>query len=378
MDRVKVAIIGCGVMSHYGHAPGYLSYRDKAELVAVCDTVKATAEQSARDWGARKVYTDYKELLKDDEIDAVDIVLPHYLHAPVTIAAAEAGKHVTVQKPMAMNDREADEMIAATRKAGVKFMISESEVFYPPYAKAKELIESGEIGEPSVLRLANKYGIKRPQTTERTPQQRKPQEGYIPWRGDPKLFGGGSLFGGGYHKFAHIIFLLGEVEEVRAWIDNMERQAPHVMMWKYKAKGKYGVMETTMSPEMHIDAEDRAPIGETVEVTGSSGILWVTRCEGRVRKEPPVIVYKGEGHGQTISYDNIETNYKEGFKRMTHHFIDCILEDKQPIFNGEIGKKTLQLCLSVYKSAQMNGEAVRPDDIIDWKWLWEQRQEKPI
>jgi len=372
MNKVRVAIIGCGQMSRFGHAPGYLSYKGKAELVAVCDVVKSVAEEAGRAWGAKKIYTDYRKMLKDDEIDAVDIVLPHYLHAQVTIAAAEAGKHVAVQKPMAMNIKEADEMIKATRKAGVKFMISESEVFYPPYAKARELLEAGEIGEPYVLRLANKYGVKDSQMARKPPQKRRMPEGYKPWRRDPKLFGGGILFGGGYHKFAHIIFLLGEVDEVRAWIDNMETQAPHVMMWKYKAKGKYGVMETTRSPQMYIYSEKgRAPIGETVEVTGSSGILWVTRCEGRVRNEPPIIIYKGEYPGRTICFDNMETHYREGFIRMTHHFIDCILQDKQPIFNGEIGKKTLQLCFAVYKSGQMNGGAVKPDSITEWEWPWE-------
>ncbi len=151
MKPVNVAIVGCGRISDL-HAAGYRDYAD-AKIVAVCDTNRKHAKTKAKEWGAEKIYTDYAELLKDPEIDLVELLVPHYLHCPMTVQAAEAGKHVSVQKPMALNAAEADEMITATEKAGVLFRVYENFVHYAPAKKAKELLDAGEIGKPVMLRM---------------------------------------------------------------------------------------------------------------------------------------------------------------------------------------------------------------------------------
>lgn len=124
-----VGIIGCGRISDL-HALAYKDFK-KARIVATCDSIEAKAEEKARAWGAENHYADYSKLLKDPKVDVVEVLLPHHLHHDVTIAAAEAGKHVSVQKPMAMNLAEADEMISAAKKASVKFKVYENFVFYP-------------------------------------------------------------------------------------------------------------------------------------------------------------------------------------------------------------------------------------------------------
>ncbi len=111
MDRVNVAIVGCGRISDL-HEMGYRG-RDDAAIVAVCDSNKRRARNKARDWGVEKVYTDYDQLLADGEVDLVELLVPHHLHAPMTVAACEAGKHVSVQKPMSLTVSEAKDMIAA-------------------------------------------------------------------------------------------------------------------------------------------------------------------------------------------------------------------------------------------------------------------------
>ena len=110
-NPIRVAIVGCGRISDL-HQMGYRG-RDDAKIIAVCDTNKAHAKKKAREWGVEKVYSDYKQVLEDKDIDVVELLTPHHLHCPMTIQAAEAGKHISVQKPMALSAAEADMMISA-------------------------------------------------------------------------------------------------------------------------------------------------------------------------------------------------------------------------------------------------------------------------
>jgi predicted dehydrogenase len=95
-----------------------------------------------------RVYTGFGKLLADPQVDLVELLVPHHLHASMTVAACQAGKHVSVPKPMALTASEADQMIAAAGSAGVVLRVYEDFVFYEPFVRAKEMIEAGEIGEP--------------------------------------------------------------------------------------------------------------------------------------------------------------------------------------------------------------------------------------
>ncbi len=98
------------------HQLGYVG-REDAIITAVCDTNKSTARKQAKEWGVEKVYSDYRQVLEDKEIDVVELLTPHHLHCPMTVQAAQAGKHISVQKPMALSAAEADEMIFAAAKS---------------------------------------------------------------------------------------------------------------------------------------------------------------------------------------------------------------------------------------------------------------------
>src|SRR5262249_2501097 len=111
------------------------------------------AEEFALKLGARKWYTDWHELVADPDIEAVYIATPVHLHAAQTIAAAEAGKHVLCEKPMALNVAECDRMIAAGQPHGVKLGIAYYRHFYPVLARCKELIAAGEIGQPILAQI---------------------------------------------------------------------------------------------------------------------------------------------------------------------------------------------------------------------------------
>lgn len=124
MDRVGLGIVGIGNIAPI-NARGYLE-DERCDVVALCDVREEKARRTAEEWGVPKVYTDLADLLADDEIDAVEILTPTHMHRDHVLAAAAAGKHVSVQKPVANSVAEAREMIAACADAGVLFRVSES------------------------------------------------------------------------------------------------------------------------------------------------------------------------------------------------------------------------------------------------------------
>ncbi len=149
--KLRVGFIGAGAITDLH----YLGYKDnpKAELHAICDVDEALLRRRASDWKIRKTYTDYRQLLADPDVDAVEVITPHNLHAEMGIAALEAGKHVSVQKPMAITVTECDALIEAAQRAGKLMRVFENFRFYPPLMKAKELLDAGAIGEPLSIRL---------------------------------------------------------------------------------------------------------------------------------------------------------------------------------------------------------------------------------
>ena len=123
--KLQVAVIGCGGVANQKHFPALTSQSDKCEIVAFCDIIRERAEKAAKAYGTRdaKVYEDYNELLKDENIDVVHVCTPNVAHCPITVAAFEAGKHVMCEKPMAATTEDAQKMMDAWKKSGKKFTI---------------------------------------------------------------------------------------------------------------------------------------------------------------------------------------------------------------------------------------------------------------
>src|SRR5262245_54245537 len=144
IKKVRWGLVGCGDISSKRVAP---ALRDLAEceLVAVNRARAELAQQFAEEFGAKRWHSDWRELIADDEVDAVYIATPVYLHAEQTIAAAEAGKSVLCEKPMAMNPGECDQMIAVCESKDVGLGVAYYRRFYPEIRRGKENIASGEM-----------------------------------------------------------------------------------------------------------------------------------------------------------------------------------------------------------------------------------------
>ena len=246
MDRIRVGFVGTGRISDL-HAIEYLS-NPHAEIVALCDRDASLAERRARVWGLDSplITDDYHELVGHDTVDLVEVLLPHHLHLEATLAALEAGKAVSVQKPMCTSVADADRMMEAARGAPGPLRVFENFVFYPPVVQAKSLIDEGAIGEPLTIRIKSNPG--RSETEWDVPAASRA------WRQDVDQIGGGPLvLDDGHHKFALAWYFMGPAEEVHAWIshttapDGFVFDAPSMVSFRFPGN-RYGNLEIVYSP----------------------------------------------------------------------------------------------------------------------------------
>ncbi len=352
MDKIKFAIVGCGRISDL-HARAYEESQD-AEIFAVCDTNAERAAQRKDQWGARKVFTDYEALLKDPDIQAVELLVPHHLHRDMTVAAAQAKKHVSVQKPMANSVSEAHEMIAAAKRHGVLLKVFENFVFYPPYLKAKQLVADGEIGTLITVRMR--------MTTSGKGGWAVPGESWM-WRIEPEKGGGGLIvFDDGYHKFSQAYDIGGEVEKVHAWIDhtNVVVDAPAFITWKYREgqRARYGTYDVTFAPEMFMNS-DYYTSDDRIELVGTHGIIFVNRATGLMLQEPSLVLYR---EGETRCFHALRDDWADSFIDSGRHFFTCIKDGGDPILSGETGLAVLKFALAPEISAR-EGREVDPETI---------------
>jgi predicted dehydrogenase len=358
MDPIRVAIVGCGRISDL-HQLGYRG-REDARIVAVCDSNRRRASQKAKAWGVEKVYSDYQQVLEDKTIDLVELLTPHHLHCPMTFQAAQAGKHISVQKPMALSASEADEMIAAADKAGVMLRVYETFVYYAPAVRAKEMIEAGEIGEVRGVRMHVNTG------TGDT-AWKVPLSAWL-WRFNEKQCGGGPLvFDHGYHLFSVGYYLGGPVEKVFAWIDTtpvreaggmVKIDAPAAILFQYKADRCYGQLDIEYTPKMRIYSDYYAD-DDRIEVIGEKGVLFINRYTARTVDLPELMLFR-DGKTTPIPVEGVE--WHDSFIAATQDAIEKLKTGGQPRLDGATGKAVLQFSLAALQSAA-SGREVRPDEV---------------
>ncbi len=353
---LRVGFIGAGRIADLH----YMGYRDNpnARLYAVCDTDQSLLNRRASEWAVENVYQDYRKLLDDPNIDIVEIITPHHLHAEMSIAALEAGKHVSVQKPMAMSLSEADSMIVAADRSSKAFRVIENYRFYPPYNKIKELMVSGDIGDPMTIRIKSTTGnVGYGWDISNVSQE---------WRSDVSNSGEGSvLFDHGQHIWSLSMYLLGEVERVFSFIGSTQAighhevgtgallDTPAVISWKYIGSDTYGSCEFVHSHDLMVKS-DFYPLNVLLEVTGSKGVAWVNRGpSGQLFERAPVELYRD---GELTSYTELESDYPSSFKRGVKDFVDAIVEGRSSDLTGVEAREVLRFSLAVLLSGREHRE----------------------
>ena len=201
---LNIGFIGAGKIANL-HAPGYLGNPD-ARIYAVADIGPGTADRRAAEWGAEKSYADYRAMLDDPNVDAVEILTPHSMHAQMVVDALDAGKHVSLQKPMAITLAECNAIVEADKNSDKLLRVFENFAYYDPIARAKKMLDDGVIGDPVSMRMKTvnghrKYGWDIPDES-------------VAWRFDPALSGvGKAILDYGYHIFAMGRWFLGELSK---------------------------------------------------------------------------------------------------------------------------------------------------------------------
>lgn len=151
-EPLGIGVIGCGTIANSAHLPAIRHLSDRLRLVAVADVREEQAARAAREFGAEAYYTDYRQLLARPDIAIVTICTPEFLHREQVVAAAEAGKHILCEKPMADSLEAADAMLAAAARANVKFLVGHSRRFTRRYREVRAAIDSGAIGPVRLVR----------------------------------------------------------------------------------------------------------------------------------------------------------------------------------------------------------------------------------
>ncbi|KRF02420.1 oxidoreductase [Paenibacillus sp. Soil766] len=266
MEKVRWGIIGCGDVTEVKSGPA-LQKAEGSELVAVMRRNGALAEDYAKRHGVAKWYDDAAALVNDPDVNAVYVATPPGFHHEYALLAAKAGKPVYVEKPMARNHAECQEMIAACEEAGVPLFVAYYRRGLPKFVEIKRILDSGAIGEVRFV-----------QTTYLQPM-RDYEEGLEPWRIQPELSGGGLFVDLASHALDILDYLLGPIGEVKGFASNQagKQKVEDIVTTSYAFES--GVMGTgvwSFSAYKHLDMN---------EIVGSRGKLSFSTFSGDLRIE---------------------------------------------------------------------------------------------
>jgi UDP-N-acetylglucosamine 3-dehydrogenase len=340
MKKCRIGVVGCGSIARHRHLPEY-ALQENVEIVAVCDIVQERAEEMAKKYQA-KAYTDFNDLLSDPEIDAVSVCTPNAWHAPISIAALEAGKHVLCEKPMATSSEEAQAMIEACEKSGKKLMIAHNQRFVASHQKAKHLIETGRLGKIYSFRTTFGHGGPEGWSVDgKNSWFFKKEQAFIGAMGDL-----------GIHKADLIRYLLGEeITEVGAFVETKAKSFADVDDNAVCIlKTESGIIGTLTASWSYVSREDNSTM-----IYGEKGIL---RLEDDASYS--FIMYQADGETIQEQIGKIQSNDDGG--QTTSHvieaFVGSIMNDTEVPVPGIEGKKSLEVILAALE-ASVNSQIVK-------------------
>jgi UDP-N-acetyl-2-amino-2-deoxyglucuronate dehydrogenase len=334
MKILNFALVGCGVIAPC-HAR-CITELENARLAAVCDLVEAKARKLAETYPA-DIYVDYQDLIRRNDIDIVCVLTPSGLHAEVGIAAAKAGKHVIVEKPMDVSLDKADALIQACHQARVKLCCISQHRFDFAMQDLKQAIAAGKLG---TLNFCGSY-------TQWYRAQKYYDSG--DWRGTWALDGGGALMNQSIHYVDLLQYVMGPVEEVYALTaarahERIEVEDIAVATVKFRS-GAVGVIEgmTLAYPgfcaRLEVFGTDGGVIIENDQIKD-----WQLRSSEKYER-PPADMHLIVG---TTSADI----WHHSHRRQIADMMQAIWEDREPQCNGTEGRKPLEIILAIYQSAR--------------------------
>lgn len=332
-EEIRLGVVGAGFWAMEMHLPALLNLPG-VRVIGVASRTEQSARAAAERFAIPNWTTDYRELLDDPEVDVIDIVVPNYLHAPVTIAAAERGKHVICIKPLALKLEEADRMIAAAKAAGVRLFYAENVPFIPAVRRAREVADAGAIGD--IFRVKACEGIGRP---------------HAGWFLDPVQSGGGAAIDMAVHSIAFCRFMTrAEVDTVSAEVGTFVHKATSledtVVMTLRFANGAIGQCEDSWSLAAAMDSR--------FEVFGTKGRILIDNLHRQpiqVASEAGYPYFGADGRGWTFPLP-ISGDIADGHHAMLAHFIDCLRSGRKSESEAEDGRAVLAVVEAAMRSAR--------------------------
>lgn len=343
MKKLKFAIIGCGRISK-NHVKAIIDNRDRAQLVSVCDISKQRAtlckeayENNEFNQSKVSAFSDFNEMLDKEDIDVVAIATESGYHSEIAIHSMIRGKHVLVEKPMSLSIEDADKMIECANNNDVKLCVCHQNRFNPAIVKLRKVIEDNSFGK-----LING-------TARILWNRNMDYYNQAPWRGTWKL-DGGTLMNQCIHNIDLLQWMLGgEITSVYSqcgtFLRNIEGEDFGSIIIRFK-NGAIGIVEGSacVYPKN---------LEETLSIFGEKGTAVIG---GMAVNEIKVWRLENEDEEYVKSKFQIPINNVYGFGHTPLYgdFINSIIENKNPLVNGEEGKKALSIVLAAYKSQKTN------------------------
>ena len=277
------------------------------------------AEGRAGAWGCRP-YRNFDEIIADDGVSIVEFLDAPAARRDLPLAALEAGKNVLLAPPFAAGSDEANGLVDAAGRSGALLMSYEPWLFFPPMEKVARLVEKRSVGRVTSIRMRS----------------------LIAGRGGWDRFLNPAFAGivhadmhatqetisrEIYEKLSLAVKLLGPLEEVFFYAAGRDgAPSASILTWKHRASLSYGALDITCTPAMEIRSAYH-PRDDNIELTGSSGIIWLTRASSQLRAEPTVRVFQGEN---LLSYGTLDDDWLAGHTRCARHFAECVQNNKKP------------------------------------------------
>jgi 1,5-anhydro-D-fructose reductase (1,5-anhydro-D-mannitol-forming) len=326
-DTLGWGILGCGDITDRRGAPA-IKAQPQSRLVAVQSRTRSRALGVLAMHGAVRAYGSRDELLADPEVQAVYVATEHHRHRDDVIAAAEAGKHVLCEKPMANSVADCRQMIEACRAAGVALQVAYYRRYYPKLVRMKELLDSGAIGEPVSAQI-HLTGRLSPATI--TPSN---------WRLNAELSGGGALVDTGSHRLDLLCWLLGEPDRVAAFAECREFpiEAPDTE-----------TLLIRMASGVHVTSHHgyRTRSDDQFEITGTLGQLTATPVDG-----PELQLVAWDGGKCPTRQSWALPHHQNVHSPLFEDFTLRILAGEPPRYSGEDGLQASRIIEAAYESAR--------------------------
>jgi predicted dehydrogenase len=348
-EPLRVALIGTGSIARR-HLLAFQEHPDRLQLAAVCDVQREAAEQAAAPFGEEVgIFEDVDALLSAGGFAAVDICTPHFLHAAQTIAAAEAGMHVLVEKPMACSVDECRAMVEAADEADVLLLVGQSLRYLPGHAGVRKAIRSGRLGRVWSARSDDWFPALPPK----------------PWMRDAKLSGGGVLHMGATHRIDLLRHFFGDIGSVRArsWTDNPE-------LVNGGEDRIVATLEFENGAVAHVTAcwaGYTTPHFFQYVVLGDSGALFTELVRGNDWRESMVLQHYGPAFVSNGSgYEPVEPVQdglagQDAWINVLVHFADCAQDGAEPISSGADNVGTMKAVYGCYESARTGRDVALTD-----------------